>query len=167
MMKYRGFTLVELIITMAIAAILTTVAVPSFTETIKRNRLATKTNLLVGSLGLARSEAIKRGQRVNVCVSSNQTGCTGGTNWAQGWLTWVDADNSNTLNGETIIHTVEALPASITFTGSASFVGFSPQGAAIVNNNTFTVCDDRTGETGRTITINATGRTNLVNLGCA
>ena len=164
MMKQHGFTLVELMITLSIAAILTTVAIPSFTETIKNNRLATKINLMAGSLNLARSEAVKRGLRVNICVSNaTQTACAGGNNFRLGWITYVDADSSNGFTpGDQIIHTVESLPPSMTFTGTAPEVGFTPQGAARVVG-TFTLCDDRTGEIGREITLNVTGRAHLDN----
>lgn len=168
MMKERGFTLVELMITLAIAAILTTIAIPSFNNTIKNNRLATKTNLLVASLGMARSEAVKRGQTVNVCVSNDQATCTGGTNWAQGWIIWVDADRSGGLSNGDLLNTVEALPTSITFTsaGGVSQVSYSAQGAA-TTTGIFTMCDDRSGESGRTISMGNTGQTTVTYPTCS
>ena len=66
-----GFTLVELIVTMAIAAIILTQAVPSFSTMISNNRLTTQTNDLVADINLARSEAIKRGLRVILCRTAN------------------------------------------------------------------------------------------------
>ena len=77
--------MIELMVVLSIAAILATAAVPSFRSLIQNNRLATQANELTGTMNFARGEAIKRGQRVTVCVSTNQTACTLGTAWA-GWL---------------------------------------------------------------------------------
>ena len=66
--KSSGFTLVELMITLAIAGILVAVGIPSFNSTISSNRLTSYANELVTALNLARSEAVKRG------MSSDSTG---------------------------------------------------------------------------------------------
>jgi len=95
MNRQHGFTLIELMITLGIAAILLTVAVPSFNTTIKNNRLVTHANLLVSSIGLARSEAVKHGRTATVCVSSDQATCTAETNWELGWMVWVDLNTNN------------------------------------------------------------------------
>ena len=166
MNRQHGFTLVELIITLVIAAILTTVAVPSFNTTIKNNRLITQTNALVASLNLARSEAIKHARQATVCVSSNQNSCTGGTDWSQGWLVWVDVDNDNVLDNGEERRVVETLPPNMTFTANVSQIQYTAQGA-VTGTGTFSVCDDRSGETGRTIRIRNTGRANLQDLACS
>ena len=99
MKRDYGFTLVELMVTLVIAAILLTAGVPSFTTLIKNNRLTTSTNELVGALTLARSEAVKRGLRVTVCKSADQASCdTSGTGWQQGWIVFTDENNSGTYN---------------------------------------------------------------------
>ena len=73
MKPLRGFTLIELMITLAVAAILLTVAVPSFQTLIKRNALTARTNNFIADLHFARGEAAKRGSDVSVCPSSNGT----------------------------------------------------------------------------------------------
>ena len=67
----RGFTIPELIITMGVAAIILSTAVPSVSTTIKNNRLATQVNHIITDLHFARSEAAKRDVRVILCRSSN------------------------------------------------------------------------------------------------
>lgn len=88
--------MIELIITMAIAAIVLTVGVPSFQAMMRNNRAAAHTNEFMSSLNLARSEAIKRGVQVALCPSNNQNPCTtvDPNTWStNGWIVFVDADN--------------------------------------------------------------------------
>lgn len=107
-----GFTLVELMITLAIAAILLTMAVPSFSSFVRGNRATTQTNDLIATLQLARGEAIKSNRRVSICMSSDQSTCSG-TNWASGWIVFTDTDANGTRAGtETLIRVHEALPNS-------------------------------------------------------
>ena len=77
----RGFTLLELMITVAVLAILLSLGVPSFAETIRNNRVAAQTNELVTALSLARSEASKRGMPVSVCAGAAACGGAAGV-WA-------------------------------------------------------------------------------------
>jgi type IV fimbrial biogenesis protein FimT len=73
-----GFTLVELLVTIFVAAILTAIAVPSFQHTIRSNRADTLANQLIATLSMARSEAVKLGQSVTVMAVS------GSTDWGTG-----------------------------------------------------------------------------------
>ena len=70
----RGFTLLELMVTVAVAAILTTVAVPGFRDLIQNNRVTTQTNELVTALNFARTEAVKRGRNIEVEVKQAAPG---------------------------------------------------------------------------------------------
>ena len=70
----RGFTLLELMVTVAVAAILATVAVPGFRDLIQNNRVTTQTNELVTALNFARTEAVKRGRPVDVVVTQQDPG---------------------------------------------------------------------------------------------
>lgn len=89
-MKNHGFTLLELIITIALAAILLGLAVPSMHTFIQNNRISGQTNELVAALNLARSEAIKRGRGAWVCASADpdaeNPACSGNDDWDDGWL---------------------------------------------------------------------------------
>ncbi|ODS24880.1 hypothetical protein AB835_01040 [Candidatus Endobugula sertula] len=91
-----GFTLVELLVTIAIAAILLTIAVPSFTRLISSSNTDSAVNRLGRSFAYARSEAVTRAENVVVCTSSDGATCSG--NWGNGWITYVDADDDNVFD---------------------------------------------------------------------
>jgi len=164
MKKEHAFTLVELVVTLAIAAILVTVGVPSMRDLISNNRLVAATNTFVSTMNSVRSEAIKQGRNATLCVSSDLATCTGETNWRLGWLAWVDSDSDGVLDspGE-LLRIVEPLPNSITITPSVAQSNFQvdAQGAIGNPNVLLTVCDDRTGEMGKQLRIMATGGISL------
>lgn len=81
-----GFTLVELLVTIAVAIVLITVAVPSFNNLMRDMRVHTAVNAFLASVHFARSEAARRGVRVAVCPSSDQQQCERGANFDDGWL---------------------------------------------------------------------------------
>ncbi len=97
--KTSGFTLIEMVVTMAIVGVFASFAIPSFSNLIQSNRVTTGTNLLVSGLHLARSEALKRANNVVLCVSTNQTSCTGGGDYSEGWIIFLDCDGDGQLGG--------------------------------------------------------------------
>lgn len=161
-----GFTLVELMITVALAAIMMTLGIPSFQELIRDTRLATQTNEFVTALNLARSEAIKRRTRVTVCRSNGGGACTtAGVGWQTGWLVFADPNDNATLDGgETLIWQGAGLAQGYTLTAAAmpNYISFLPNGATrtkdgLVQNGTLQLRDS-TGTRGRDIVINVVGR---------
>lgn len=91
MKKYKGFTLIELMITLAIVAILLTVGVPAMKKFLQGSQLIASTNELHSALHIARSEAVKSNARVTICSSDDGTSCSGSTNWRDGWIVFVAA----------------------------------------------------------------------------
>ncbi len=90
--RSAGFTLLELMITISVLAILVGVGIPSFRDMMRRNRLVTQTNELIGALALARSEAVKRGLRVTICpANATQDACSDSGDWADGMIIFTDA----------------------------------------------------------------------------
>jgi type IV fimbrial biogenesis protein FimT len=104
----RGFTLVELMITIAVLAIGSALAYPSFTGVIRNNRVATSTNSFIAAFNLARSEAIRGNRGAGVCPSRDGISCEG-TDWNVGYMAYEDVDVSGNYSaGDTVIRYFEA-----------------------------------------------------------
>ena len=160
MKKNSGFTLLELIITVALVSIVMAIAIPSMTTFNQNDRLVTNINTLIGHLAYARSEAVKRSQQVSICVSNDAATCTGGNNWEDGWIVYIDADGSNTFDAsEEVLRAQQALTGNQTLTPTtfATQVIYDYRGFA-TSTGSFQLCDNRTGPYGKTITISNTGR---------
>ncbi len=152
----HGFTLVELMITLVIAAILLTIAVPSFTSIIQNNRAAAQANEFLTALAVARSEAIKRGRTVTITADT-------ATEWADGWTT-------TSADGTTLyVNAGFDSGGSLTNTGNVATVAFTSRGfltggLAIIFSSTIPDC---TGDQLRTITIDPSGRSSVVTVACS
>lgn len=101
--RQQGFTLVELVVTIALLAILTTLAAPSFAELLRQWRRDSATRELTTSLQLARSEAIKSSRQMVVCPSTDGESCEASNEWNTGWIVFVDdgADTFANANNQT------------------------------------------------------------------
>jgi len=122
-----GFTLIELMVTIAIVAILLAVALPSFEGSMRSNRLATTTNELISTIALARSEALRSRRGAGLCATADGLAC--GTNWNLGWMVWADANGNGVLNSpaDTVVRHVQAHPA-LNLTAGAGTIAFNNRG---------------------------------------
>lgn len=147
-MKQSGATLLELMVVLAIAAILLTIGIPSFASLAHSSRLSTATNELLASLHLARSEAIKRGARAVMCPSATGASCANSGDWHQGWLVFNDANNNADVDaGEAVVVSRQALPKGLRATSLRTYISYTPDGSTkwtsgALQGGTFTVCHD-------------------------
>jgi type IV fimbrial biogenesis protein FimT len=88
--KQNAFTLIELIVTVAVIAIVVGMAVPAFNAMVIKSRSAALGTDMLEALNYTRSEAVKRGARVSICPSTDGLACLDATNWAKGWMVFVD-----------------------------------------------------------------------------
>jgi type IV fimbrial biogenesis protein FimT len=169
-----GVTLVELLVVIAVAAVLTMIAVPSLVASAHRNAADTAANQLVASLSLARSEAIKTGCQINV------TSVGAGLDWSAGWS--IDSVASSTCAQELVttanptpaappsVHKVSAFPSPLKVFGATAVVSFDPTGrltgpgVSFTSEWDFLICADgatNTAPNAQGVTVLASGRTRV------
>lgn len=125
----RGFSVIELMITVAIAAVLLAVAIPNFTDALVRNRIAGAADELQSAFGLARAEALKLKLPVTICARATDTTCGTGTSWNNGFLLFQDP-NGNGLpdTGELMLRTRAFTLPNVQVTSTAASVSFVGNG---------------------------------------
>ncbi|MEX2150824.1 MAG: GspH/FimT family pseudopilin [Steroidobacteraceae bacterium] len=159
--RARGMTMIELLITVVVMAILMAIAVPSFRNASLGSQLSAAANNLLASVQLARSEAIKRNSAVTLCASADGTTCAGSGGWEQGWII-MDA-------GAAVLQRQESLPDRylVSQAGGTVPLNFQPIGVG-ATAAAFTVCrDNPDGGQERIVTVSATGsaRVTITNTG--
>lgn len=146
--RSAGFNMIELMVSVAIGAILLGIGTSSYKYVTNSNRVSTEVNALLGDLMLARSEAIKQGVNVITCPpNSTSTGCASVNTWHSGWMMWADVngDGSYTAGTDVLIRVQKAFTSTDTFTSGNSVysVVFNREGFAInqpsTSNNYITI----------------------------
>ncbi len=159
----KGFTLIELMVTVAIAGIILTIGVPSFSQVLKNSRLASNTNSLIATLNLARSEAVKRKVKVFVRRKGSVS-----QNWDDGWDVFIDLNANEVFDDgtDTLLKTFSSITDGYTLRTGANYddwIAFLPSGfndgSGSSNNDSFGLCavaGDT--ESSRKISVNKVGR---------
>ncbi len=182
--RAMGVTMLEILVAIAILAILLGIGVPSFRETFAEARATTRANDLARALAMARSEAIRRNIRVTLCktadLAANPLACDANATWDQGWLLFVDnvhlagnvvgvIDGADSLVRVFPAQGTGTLDGGVNYAGGISYLpsgvsrGIKAGGAAGVANGSFTICD---GDKGRKLILNTTGRVRVETFVC-
>ena len=152
MKKGKGLTLIELVVTLAVALILLTMGIPMFSSITANNRATTQTNSIVTALQVGRSEAVKRGVMVSVCSkNSGSTACAGNNDWLNGMLVFEDLDEDGSYdNGtEDLLAVMDPFSGKPSVSGSASVISFTVTGLTDLASEQ-TICVSQSGATGST-----------------
>ncbi|BAN46671.1 GspH/FimT family pseudopilin [Metapseudomonas resinovorans] len=146
----KGFTLIELMVVIAIVAILASIGYPGFQTLIMNNRMTSQTNGLLGVLQLARSEAVTQRKVTTVCPTTNQSTCAAaGTDWNVGVLV--------RLSDATVVRVTPAVANGALSLSGANSITFAIDGTT-ANGGALRVCDSRGDANSRTILINTAGQ---------
>ncbi|AHE67332.1 GspH/FimT family pseudopilin [Legionella oakridgensis] len=168
--QWRGFSLVELLTVLAIAAILTIMAVPGYNALIQNNKIVSAANKLSASLNFARMEAVKRGVRVAVCPTANAgfTACGNNTQWSQGWIIFIDSDNNNAIETTNdLVKVAQPLPNDAAITTSSNVISYDGSGFLTSGTSSLSLRMTRcTGNNARVINVASSGRVSVSMAAC-
>lgn len=167
----RGFTLVELVVALVLAAILLVTVVPSMQQTLARNRLLALHQDLRGALYLARAHALDKRVTTSVCPRSAAGGCASGSgDWSRGWIVFEDADHNGQClpadgycQGSTrrVLRVYPPAPAGFPIRANSNVsrrVRYSPLGMSPGSNGRFTLCDRTAAVAPMGLVVASTGR---------
>lgn len=161
--RSRGFTLTELLITLAIAGILAMLGAPAMGSLLARMREATTEATIARTLQHARNTAVMHNARVLVCPSGDGQHCEPSADWRHGWIVARDADGDGKPDADTpVIDVQSAMPVGtrVITSGGRTRLTFHATGSAAGSNVSFTVCHTRAQE-GKAVILSNTGRVRL------
>lgn len=158
----QGFTLTELLVTLAIAGILAMIGAPAMGSLLARTRDASTEAMVANTLRHARSAAVMRNARVLVCPSRDGRRCNPGDDWQHGWIVAKDADHDGQPDADAPLVVQAAMPIGtrvITSIGRGQ-IAFHPNGGAGGSNARFTICHANT-HAGKAVIVANSGRVRL------
>jgi len=160
--KQCGLTLPELIVSLAIISVLSTSGLSGMQSFIQENRMAAEINQFVTVLHLARSEAVKHGQRVLLCPSSDGHTCGNSKEWVNGWILFASKDREHDKD-EPLLQAGSPTSPGIRMTSSnfRKRIVYQPSGNSPGTNTSFTFCDTQKRVKPRVICLSNTGRPRL------
>ena len=164
--RQSGFTMIELMVTIAVVAILAALALPSFQASLRSNRVATTSNELLASLSLARTEAIRGLGPAGVCPSADGTSCATTTDWAAGWTVWREDRLAGGVVERTVVRYVQPKQRMVV-TGPDAGLEFTTQGRLDGAAEIFDVNPIDVATPARCVRVNPTGQARVSQGACA
>lgn len=154
-----GVSLIELMMVLAIVAILASLAVPGFTNSRSRIELRGNTSALETNLAWARSEAVKRNRDLVLCPDGGEL-CADSTDWSNGWIGFVDMnrDRKRQLDEPVLLQQAPIDKLSISSSTGRKRVRFTPNGMAMGSNLTITLCHENRAIEGTQVIVSIIGR---------
>ncbi|MCD9029785.1 Tfp pilus assembly protein FimT/FimU [Luteimonas sp. BDR2-5] len=145
MRRTSGFTLIELMIALAIAAITLTIGMPAFSAAIERNRVQTALHLVSADLAMARSTAVMRRDQVVVCPRTPDARCRDDMDWSFGWIVFTDSDGNRQPDQPGDLLRVSDPPAgasngALQLSATRKFLRYQRDGRSAGTNLTVRVC---------------------------
>ena len=144
MPKLSGFTLIEAMVVVSIAAITLTIGLPAFNGILERQRLATSLHLLTADMAMARSSAIMRREQVVICPGRPDTGCAGDRDWSAGWLVFRDRDGNRQPDTPGDVMRATDAPAGgterLSLTATRPYLRYQANGMAAHSNLSVNAC---------------------------
>lgn len=158
--RASGFTLIETLIALVIAALLVGIAVPAWSSASESAHAGATQAALLESLTRSIDHAALTGSEVVLCPG-DASGCRDTVDWSHGWVAWADLDGDRTRDaGETLLQTEPALRGSVHLrsTSGRRRLVFQPNGGNVGSNVTFTLCDGRGAAQARSLVLANDGR---------
>jgi len=140
--QHAGFTLVEALITLATAGLTLTVALPTFSDALERNRTTATLHHLSADMAMARTSAIIQRRQVVVCPKASDQRCSDGADWSAGWLVFTDADGNRQPDSAADVLRITDAPGGgrLSLGASRAFLRYQVDGRSAHSNLTVHVC---------------------------
>ncbi len=160
--RQSGFTMLEVLVAVAVTIIVLVIAVPNFTGVVRSNKLTSAVNDFVSALHLTRSEAVRAGG-ATICATDNQADCNS-TDWHDGWIVFSDFNSDGVRDtDEPIIRASDALPTSVTINADSPVITYGRNGFLSKPGATESIvfCNEGAKDLeGREVKVNSAGRPN-------
>ena len=154
-----GFTLTELMLAVAVAAILMSLAVPSMRDLQQRQRIVSAANELVAHINLARQHAVLKRENAVMCPSLDGSQCSGSNRWEHGWIVFRDPDRNHAPDRPAdILRVGPGMNNLLIDSAGRTRIRYMPSGAASGTNLTIKLCDTMRPDQTRAVIVSNPGR---------
>ncbi len=164
----NGFTFIELMIVMTMAAVMAAIALPNLSQFIANNRLKSQMYSMLESINIARNEAVKRKVKTVMCRTTNFTACGGSTRtWTTGWIVYAKGETAIPYNSatDTIVGIGNAADDTVTVMSNGegdNYLVYKPDGTLDEDGEVvYAICDDRGESDGKKISVALVGRASI------